>query len=174
MAKNSISKLHQQAIDNLQIKDVFLMTSFSEISADYEPKYSSTSDKIGVQYKHIVDRSAVVSFSTEEEENVIKLFRVYIELGAKWAYASDDDSENDNRSSESDDKDSLARIEACFIAEYQLKNEIPQEALEEFALKNASYHIWPYWREYLMNHAARMNLPKAVLPMVQFSVGNGE
>lgn len=173
MAKNSVSKQHQKAIDNLQIKDVFLMTSFSEISADYEPKYSSTPDKIGVQYKHIVDRSAIVSFSSEEEENVIKLFRVYIELGAKWAYASDEETENDS-SSDSENKDSLARIEACFVAEYQLKNETPQEALEEFALKNASYHIWPYWREYLMSHAARMNLPKAVLPMVQFSVGNGD
>lgn len=107
------------------------MASFSEISADYEPKYSSTSDKIGIQYKHIVDRSAIVSFSSEEE-NVIKLFRVYIELGAKWAYASDDDSENDS-SSDADDKDSLARVEACFIAEYELKEETPQEALEEFA-----------------------------------------
>ena len=173
MARNSVSKLHQQAIDNLQIKDVFLMTSFSEISADYEPNYSSTSDKIGVQYKHIVDRSAIVSFSSEEEENVIKLFRVYVELGAKWAYASDDDSENDS-SPDTDNKGSLARIETCFVAEYQLKKEIPQEALEEFALKNASYHIWPYWREYLMSHAARMNLPKAVLPMVQFSVGSDE
>lgn len=173
MAKNSVSKKHQQAIDNLKIKDVFLMTSFSEISADYEPKYSSTSDKIGVQYKHIVDRSAIVSFSSEEEENVIKLFRVYIELGAKWAYTSDDETENDSNS-DSENKDPLARIEACFVAEYQLKNETSQKALEEFALKNASYHIWPYWREYLMNHAARMNLPKAVLPMVQFSVGNGD
>jgi len=173
VARNSVSKQHQKAIDNLQINDIFLMTSFSEISADYEPKYSSAPDKIGVQYKHIVDRSAIVSFSSEEEENVIKLFRVYIELGAKWAYASDEETDK-NSDSDSKNKDSLARIEACFVAEYQLKNETSQEALEEFALKNASYHIWPYWREYLMSHTARMNLPKAVLPMVQFSVGNDD
>ncbi len=169
MARNSISKLHQQAIDNLQITDVFIMTSTSEISTDFEPKYSSGSDKIGIQYKHIVDRSTIVSFSSEEEENAINLFRVYVDLGAKWNYVPDNqEEEGDNNENE----EPLAKIEACYVAEYQLKKETPQEALEEFALNNASHHIWPYWREYLMSQAMRMNLPKVALPIVQFSVAN--
>jgi len=175
MAKNSVSKSHQRAIDNLQVRDVFLVSSASEINTDYEPKFSPNSDEVGVQHKHVVDRSAIISFSSEEEQDVIKLFRVYIELGAQWRSTSDNDSGNTPDSdTEEDSKEPLAKIEACFVAEYQILNDISKESLEEFALKNASYHIWPYWREYLMSQAMRMNLPKSALPMVQFSVGDGE
>lgn len=174
MAKNSVSQSHQEAIDNLQIRDVFLVSTASVISTEYEPKYLPNAEEIGVQHKHVVDRTAAVSFSSDEEKDVIKLFRVYIELGAKWEYTHEDDSENNKIKSDNESRDPLAKIEACFVAEYQIKNEISKESLEEFALKNASYHIWPYWREYLMNQATRMNLPKAALPMVQFSVNGSE
>lgn len=44
------------------------------------------------------------------------------------------------------DPDIKAFVEADFIAEYQLTAELEQEAIDAFALKNASYHVWPYWR----------------------------
>ena len=44
-----------------------------------------------------------------------------------------------------------------------------QDALEHFALRNASFHVWPYWREYLANQCRRMNLPPVMLPMRQFA-----
>lgn len=161
-----MSKL-QQAIDHLQIKDVFLAASSSEISSDFEPRYLESEEQIDVEHKHVVDRSTIVSFSNGDD--TLNFFRVYVELGARWVSTS----EEDESGSGSDDKaHQLAKVEACFVAEYLMKNEIPKDALEEFALKNASYHIWPYWREFLMNHAMRMNLPKIALPIVQFMTGS--
>lgn len=164
MGENSVSKL-QQAINGLQIKDVFLVASASEINADFEPKYIESEEQIAVEYKHVVDRSTTVSFSNGDD--TLNFFRVYVELGARWVSTSEED-ETDSGSG--DKVHQLAKIEACFVAEYHMNSEIPKDALEEFALKNASYHIWPYWREYLMNHAMRMNLPKVALPIVQFVI----
>jgi hypothetical protein len=68
----------------------------------------------------------------------------------------------------------MAFIEATFVAEYSLNGKPEKEALDAFALKNASYHIWPYWREFLMSQSMRMNLPKIALPTVQFAVNKDE
>ncbi len=63
----------------------------------------------------------------------------------------------------------MALIEATFVAEYMLSSIPENEALNAFALNNASYHVWPYWREYLMNQCLRMNLPKVIVPITQFA-----
>lgn len=59
------------------------------------------------------------------------------------------------------------------VAEYRMSEDPGKESLKEFALRNASYHIWPYWREYLMGQCLRMNLPKVILPAVQFAQNRG-
>jgi preprotein translocase subunit SecB len=46
-----------------------------------------------------------------------------------------------------------------------MPEEVEQPALDEFALHNAPWHIWPYWREYVANQCARLNIPKATMPM---------
>ena len=46
---------------------------------------------------------------------------------------------------------------------------VDKESLNAFALQNASFHVWSYWREYLTSQCMRMNLPKLTLPMVQFA-----
>jgi hypothetical protein len=32
-------------------------------------------------------------------------------------------------------------------------------------LHNASFHLWPFWREYVVSQCNRMNLPKISIPM---------
>ena len=44
---------------------------------------------------------------------------------------------------------------------------LDDDSLKAFALNNASYHIWPFWREYLMSMCNRMNLPKIAVPTFQ-------
>jgi hypothetical protein len=162
----SNSKL-QDAIDCLSIQDVFQRAAVSKISDTFDPKYSSI-DEIGIQLKHIVKRSEVVQL---EENGESCIFRVYVELGVRWASVDvDHKAVNDKNSVEIEQSaDILAFIEATYVAEYLLDGKPGKEALDEFALKNASYHIWPYWREYIMSQGMRMNLPKYTLPAVQFA-----
>ncbi|MCG5538964.1 hypothetical protein [Halorhodospira sp. 9622] len=60
-----------------------------------------------------------------------------------------------------------AEIDAVFVADYEAVNSLAEdgEALAVFARKNALFHVWPYWREYVHAMTYRMRLPKIVLPM---------
>jgi hypothetical protein len=144
----------QTAIDKLRISDVYLKGSISQCVDGFEPKYDSDIDKLEVQTKHLIKQAQVVKLDETQF-----LMRVFLELGARWIDNSIADEENSIR----------AFIEAEFIAEYRMDEELEQACVDEYALKNASFHVWPYWRELLMNQCNRMYLPRYVLPTVQFA-----
>ena len=60
-------------------------------------------------------------------------------------------------------------LESTYVAEYLSEKDPGQNALKAFALRNASYHVWPFWREFLASQCARMNLPKVSLPLQSFA-----
>ena len=63
----------------------------------------------------------------------------------------------------------VAFVEALMVADYAIDPDPGQDALERFALQNASFQVWPYWREYLANQCRRTNLPPVMLTMRQFA-----
>ncbi len=155
-----MNEILQHAINNLVIQDIFLRSSATTIKDGFDPKYNCDAESLTVQLKHLVQKHEVLKF--ENDEQGLQIFRVHIDLGARWIYVADNALD--------DGSDVLAQIEVTMVAEYQMQENPGQEALETFALRNASYHVWPYWREYLMSQAVRMNLPKTVLPAIQFAM----
>jgi hypothetical protein len=155
----SKQELLQKAIDSLNIQDVFFVSSILELSDDFEPKYNSDIESLGIQFKHHVKKH--LTFEVEDGDVKEKIFRVYVELGARWVIEQDEEKVGE--------PNVCAIVEGSVVAEYQMLGDLSDEALREFALNNASFHVWPYWREYLMSQANRMNLPKTVLPAVQFA-----
>jgi len=151
----------QKAIDNLLINDIYLRSAESHLSDDFEPKLDAQTDHLDAQFKHVVTHWNVLRLEQEGEEPV-SLFRVFIELGVRWLEES---GENDI----SEESRIKAEINGLMVAEYRMTDDPGKEGLNEFARRNASYHVWPYWREYLMGQCLRMNLPKLVLPAVQFA-----
>lgn len=154
----------QRAKDGLQIQDVFLATSNSGLTEGFDPKFDPRLDSMELELRHIPKRSYLIN-GTHNGESV-SIFRVEIELGARQI-AQFAGQEGDEAQ-----PGVLARIEATFMADYHIMNpelKDDREALDAFAVANASYHVWPYWREYLSSQATRMNLPKITLPMMQFS-----
>lgn len=149
MAKK-ISKSLQQAIDALVIQDVYVKSCEAQCVDDFDPKSTEVGELL-VQQMHVVHRSELIDIDGDG-----KLVRIYIRLGARWVNSKEDG-------------DIKASVEADFIAEYQVSTELEQVAIDEFALKNASYHVWPYWREFLSAQCERLRLPRVVLPAVQFS-----
>ena len=103
---------------------------------------------------HAVKQATVAALDDESQ-----LLRVFVRLGVRWV---DPEEENEALSVK-------AVIEAEFIAEYQMTATLEQACIDEFCLKNASYHVWPYWRELLSNQCARMHLPRLMLPAVQLA-----
>ena len=55
-----------------------------------------------------------------------------------------------------------------------LDENLEEDSLKVFALHNVSYHVWPFWREYLMNMCSRLNLPPVTLPTMQLKPQNGK
>lgn len=153
--------LLQQAIDCLKIKDVFQRSTLARIEENYEPSYSDAG--VMIQFKHVVTQSQIIKVNEDDEPS---LFRVFVDVGARWVAEAD---KVENISETEDGAGVMALIEATFVAEYKIEGNPDKNALNEFALKNASFHVWPYWREYLMSQSMRMNLPKVALPAVQFA-----
>lgn len=149
-AKNS--KKLQRAIDHLTIQDVYIKSTQSQCNEDFDPKTTEL-DELLVQQMHSVQKSEVLKIN---ESGL--LVRIYVRLGTRWV------TPNDN-----EEPDVKAFIEADFIAEYRMTEDLEQECIDEFAQHNASFHVWPYWREFLSSQCERLRLPRVVLPTVQFS-----
>lgn len=161
----------QRAIDALSIRDVFIVRSESWLADGFEPQYNEP-NSLQVSWKHSVPQSQVATLETDTGEKQL-LFRVIVDMGMRLnpSSASEESTQPDKQEQATDDSTTCACIEARFIAEYEMQEQLEpdEDAKRAFALQNASYHVWPYWREYLMSQCMRMNLPKVAVPAVQIA-----
>lgn len=148
-----ISPELQKAIDALEIDDVYLREVTAHCADGFEPKYSDY-EALTFQTRHFVKQSSLVELDGERF-----LLRVFVDLGARWIDESSKDEQLLPR----------AYIEALFVAEYRMQGRLDQASIDAFCLQNASYHVWPYWRELLNSHCTRMHLPRVTLPTVQLA-----
>lgn len=148
-----ISAALQKAIDNLEIQDVYLRDLQAHCQPDFDPKYNAGIESLEVQIKHLVKQSQLVTVDSQQ------MLQVFVELGARWF--------DENEQEEA--KAVKVLIEAEFVAEYLIKETLEKDSTDEFSLKNASYHIWPYWRELLTSQCARMRMPCVTVPAVQLA-----
>lgn len=157
MAKEAL----QRAIKGLAVHDVYLKHSEFFTKDGWDPKRPGDTSLV-YQFMTGIEKSEVFGISEEAEASVKNFFAVYIKVGCRLVSESDD-LKSDNI---------FAQIEACFVSEYFLDKDFDasdEEALTAFAVENASFHVWPYWREYLMSTCTRLNLPKVALPVRQFT-----
>jgi hypothetical protein len=144
----------QKAIDTFHIHDVYQRSSVAQCINGFEPKYALDIDKLQTQTKHVVREAQIAQLDETQW-----LVRVFIELGARLV----------DLRVKNEDESVRAFIEAEYVAEYTVSEELEQGCIDEYALKNASYHVWPYWREFLMSQCGRMHLPRFVLPTMQLA-----
>lgn len=151
MAK--VSKKLQQAIDNLVIHDVYLKKSQAQCVDGFDPKFANGAEDLLIQQMHVLRKTEVLKIEEDGE-----LLRIFMNMGVRWVMPEDNVEQPDIK----------AFIEGDFIAEYKINSDLEQACIDEFASQNASYHVWPYWREFLSAQCERMRLPRVVLPAVQF------
>lgn len=159
----------RKAQNALQIADVYLRNASMHVDDNYEHR-SPTIEGLRTQYRHLVEKSEVLE--SESGEVRTRLFRVHLALGFRWGVEIEKGSVKVAPTVSSDDEvdfSEAGRIDAKYVAEYTLLSELEQESLDEFALKNASYHVWPYWREFILSSCQRMNAPRMMLPMLQMA-----
>lgn len=151
MADNKL----QRAINHLAISDVYLVASAARHAEDFNPKAAHALEGLKVQTMHLARRSEIL----ETEKSDQYLLRIVLGFGVRWISESE---------VEEDAPQIRAFVEADYVAEYLMDERLEQDAIDAFALQNASYHVWPYWREYLMSQCERLRMPRLILPTKQF------
>jgi len=121
-------------------------------------------DDFEILFKHAISKS--LWGDTAGENGRIFMLRVFIELGVRFVPAANSGKESEQE--QAGDSDTLAQIEATYIAEYISDEDPGNEAIKAFAARNASFHVWPYWREFITSQCNRMNLPRINLPLHTF------
>ncbi|MEX1221782.1 MAG: hypothetical protein WEA82_06680 [Idiomarina sp.] len=167
-----MDKALKRAIGALQITDVYLKSSSVYTMEQWDPKRTDLSC-LKYQFLHVIDKSEIIDVEESEgsDSDMVtakSFFLVYITLGSRVVDENAPEGDSDKKQSQ----EPFAQIEGSFVAEYLISddfNKADEEALKAFALSNASFHVWPYWREYLMSTCTRLNLPKIPLPVKQFT-----
>lgn len=152
-------ELLKQAQRGLRIRDVFQVAAHASVPEGHEYNPATWADESpAVQTKHLVRQTVVLE--PEDDEDAPDLFRVYIDLGIRWKASGD---------APDDNEESWAEIGATYIAEYEMRDELKPESLSAFALHNASFHVWPFFREFVASQCQRMNFPKIIIPMMRLA-----
>lgn len=145
----------QRAIKHLSIADVYLIASQARHSDNFNPKTAHALEGLKVQTMHVARRSEIL----ETENDGQFILRIVLGFGVRWIKES---------VAEEAEPEIKAFVEADYVAEYLMNEQLDQDAIDTFALQNASYHVWPYWREYLMSQSERLRMPRLILPTRQF------
>lgn len=168
MTDNELAK----AVSCLKIKDVWQ----TKVSAFLDPALEAVAgfpDKYEVRFKHVIQKSLWGDYDGQGE--LKHILRAFIELGVRYTPASDlgdvENSDQKTAGKKSDANEVLAQIEAVYIAEYLSDEDPGEDAIKAFVGQNASFHVWPYWREFVASQCNRMNLPRTMLPLHNFGVG---
>lgn len=154
------------AQQGLRITDVALRQSRSELADRFEPKYEHPD--MDVQLMQRTARSQVLE-ARDGDDGEHKLFQVFVDFGIRWVRRPPKPRGRKRTVSDTEkakaEPEVLGVIEATFIAEYEMKQAVEKTALDEFALHNVPWNLWPYWREYVASQSMRLNLPKVAMPL---------
>ncbi|MCG7898006.1 MAG: hypothetical protein JAY85_06065 [Candidatus Thiodiazotropha weberae] len=156
----------QKAKDHLIPRDIYLRDSKLHFNKNFEPKYYIGQLASQLKFQSKGTQTATITEKQGEKEVSIRLFRAEMELGVRIV---------DPQISSIEDQDSekaldciKAELTGNFIAEYIIDiDDIESEALKLFADRNVTYHIWPFWREFVMDMMQRSRLPRVVMPTLQ-------
>ncbi|TFH72253.1 preprotein translocase subunit SecB [Gammaproteobacteria bacterium LSUCC0112] len=141
----------------LQFDDIYQSSASAALGEAFDSKVSVLDEaSCQLQFKHVVKQSNVLNYRNSGD--TVNVFRVFIDVGVRLLI---------NKDSEVGE-DPILQIEATYCVDYRITQaslQTDQEALDAFALENASYHLWPFWREFVMSQCSRMNVPKIPLPL---------
>lgn len=143
-SKNELCKIAASA---LKLKDIKLYGSKFE-RGEYAGTEGVQEDKKGTQF----NKSTIEIEDSEQE-----LLEVLVLFGIRIV-PPDTDEEDEN-------PPFSFLIEAEYIVEYQIIDELSEDAIKAFAEFNAVHNAWPFWRQHVYDIVQKAGLPKLDLPL---------
>lgn len=162
------NELLQKAIKCLAISDVYLRDTRVAFHNDFDPTIAGQSLHTMLRFspRGIERLDAEPASIDGDEKQMVKLVRIHTIAGLR--FLGEQLSEEALKEPAELAKHLRAEITASFVSVYRVVcDEIEKDAVEEFARRNAAYHVWPYWREYAQNVCSRTHLPAVIIPMFQ-------
>lgn len=143
-------ELITQASGNLKLLDIVLYeSSFKQFANSHDQVQLGQQNKLAVR--------AEIGEAVNNQNNAVNFFRVFVDLGIRVNDLSNPDA----------DSQLLYQIEATFKIDYELINNVNEEALTQFAHFNAVSNIWPFWRQFVFSTINQAHLPCPEIPLTK-------
>lgn len=161
-------ELLKEAQANLHLSNIYLREINTKLADGFVPalmkgeREFKLQNKIGTK-EHITLKP---DGESKKSDSAPKFIEYHVSVGARVV---DGDMTDDELSAENIPSDKIiAEIECTFAVLYQLEKPVSEDGLREFGVRNAPYHVWPYWRELLHSTGNRMDLAGMILPMLMY------
>lgn len=138
--------LCQEAAQALELQDITLFESRFE-RGDLSKSEGTLQNKKAVRYT-----KATREIEGEEQP----FLQVLVSLGTRVVEAG---------AEEDDEANLLFMIEADYLVEYRIKDEISDDAAKAFAHFNGVHNVWPFWRQHVFNVVEQGRLPHIEVPL---------
>jgi hypothetical protein len=134
----------KSAVGALKLKDIVL----------HEARFSRPNEADSETPAQELVKRAVAFKRIAATDNAGECLRILVGLGVRFAGVS-----------ESSDGPIFLEIEADFVAEYEVKSELTEEAITAFAGFNAVHNVWPFWRQHVYDVVNRGRLAPIDIPL---------
>ena len=143
-SKNELCRIAASA---LKLTDITLYGSKFE-RGEYSGTEGVQEEKKGTHYN-----KSTIEIEDGEQENL----EVLVLFGIRVVPPDTDD--------EAEDPPFSFLIEAEYIVEYQIIDELSEDAIKAFAEFNAVHNAWPFWRQHVYDIVQKAHLPKLDVPL---------
>lgn len=143
-----------QATKCLRLRDILLLSSKFE-----RPDVPDDSQEATAHQQHM---RKVTYFQDEEakDEKIVNLLQIQVDLGTR--VVSEKKAKSDKGKGK---KKVFFIIEAKYLVEYEVKDDISDDALKAFSEYNAVHNVWPFWRQHVYDIVQRGRLPHLNIPL---------
>jgi hypothetical protein len=142
----SDKSLCQAAAKSLELKDITLFESRFE-RGDISEAEGTVQTKKAVRYSKTADTT---------EDGKSQSLKILVSLGIRVV---------DKESAAEENPELLFMIEADYLVEYRINDEITDDEAKAFAHFNGVHNVWPFWRQHVFTVTQQARLPHVEVPL---------
>jgi len=161
----------------LSIQGVFLHNSSLTIKSGFIPQFPEAELALIPQYRAgPSDECNIIAATRSDDGNNFKTVTFFFVAGVRLIDQRLLEALENQPDTEADAV--YVEITAKFAIHYRLADGEDEDGLNtafsEFGQFNVGYHVWPYWREYVLSTCTRIGIPPIPIPMYQLPALNND
>ncbi|MEI8627931.1 hypothetical protein [Vibrio sp. M60_M70] len=154
------------AVSSLVIETVTLRDMLVSTYDDFDPELLPEDFGLNGQAYNGVTRIQTLE---DDNEPDMQFIRFIFSSGIRFI-SNEDRKALKKQEIENEDVIPYIEFKATFSADYKSAVQLTQDQLRAFAKQHVSYHVWPYWREFIQSSCARLNIHPITIPPVRIKL----